>query len=224
MDIKSFFSSIDQEVLYGLISEKIKNKEILWLSKKIIFHDSARSVKPIIQSSPNLFKKLPPEKSLFKVEVGKGLPIGNLTSQFFANVYLNELDLFVKHKLKAGFYLRYVDDFLILSFDRDYLLFCQREISEFLVNKLKLKAHPKKQFIRPVSSGIDFVGYIVRAEYVLVRRRVVRNIRKRLKSAEAGSTRERHLKQKEILMIYDAFLKWANCRGLMRRLIPDLSQ
>jgi len=218
MDIKSFFSSIDQEILYGLISAKIKNKEIIWLSKKIIFHDSARSVKPIIQSSPSLFRKLPPEKSLFKVRVGKGLPIGNLTSQFFANVYLNELDLFVKHILKAKHYLRYVDDFLILSFDRNYLRFCQKEISEFLVNKLKLRAHPKKQFIRPVSSGIDFVGYIVRSEYVLARRRVVQNIRKRIEAIEAESTRERCIVQKEILIIYDAFLKWANCRGLVATL------
>jgi len=98
------------------------------------------------------------------------------------------------------------------------LRFCQREISEFLVNKLKLRAHPKKQFIRPVSSGIDFVGYIVRSEYVLARRRVVQNIRKRIEAIEAESTRERCIVQKEILIIYDAFLKWANCRGLVATL------
>ena len=117
--ISSFFTSIDQKILFGLIRKRIKNPEILWLSKTIIFHDCARDIAPKIQSQPRLFEKLPPEKSLFKVARGKGLPIGNLTSQFFANVYLNELDQFVKHNLKAKFYVRYVDDFVILGRNRE---------------------------------------------------------------------------------------------------------
>ena len=117
-DIKSFFTSINHQILYSLITKKVKNEEILWLARTIIFHDCARDIPPKIQSPATLFAKLPAEKSLFKISKGNGLPIGNLTSQFFANVYLNELDQFVKHKLKARYYLRYVDDFIILSSDK----------------------------------------------------------------------------------------------------------
>jgi hypothetical protein len=112
MDIKSFFTSIDQQILYEMFCKRIKNEEILWLAKTIIFHDCAHDIPPKIQSQPSLFEKLPKDKSLFTVAKGKGLPIGNLTSQFFANVYLDRLDQFVKHELKAKYYLRYVDDFL----------------------------------------------------------------------------------------------------------------
>ena len=153
MDIKSFFTSIDQQVLYDQLSRKVKNEEILWLAKTIIFHDCAHDISPKNQSQPSLFDKLPKDKSLFTVAKGKGLPIGNLTSQFFANVYLNELDHFVKHKLKAKYYLRYVDDFLILSDSRQFLENCRDQITEFVLEKLKLKVHPDKQFIRPISCG-----------------------------------------------------------------------
>jgi len=109
-----------------------------------------------------------------------GLPIGNLTSQFFANVYLNELDQYVKHQLKAKRYLRYVDDFIILERDETTLDYYQESINSFLWEKLTLMAHPGKQFIRPVASGIDFVGYFVKPEYVLVRRRVVGQCRRQM--------------------------------------------
>ncbi|MBU1092402.1 RNA-directed DNA polymerase [Patescibacteria group bacterium] len=173
MDIKSFFTSIDQQILYDLLCGKVKNEEILWLAKTIIFHDCAHDIPPKIQSQPSLFDKLPKDKSLFTVAKGKGLPIGNLTSQFFANVYMNELDNFAKHQLKAKYYLRYVDDFLILSSDRDYLESCRDQLTVFATDKLKLKVHPDKQFIKAVSCGVDFVGYIVRPEYVLVRKRII---------------------------------------------------
>jgi hypothetical protein len=133
--------------LYGLVSKHVKNKEILWLTQKIIFHDCARDVPPKIQSQQSLFDKLPTDKSLFKTAEGKGLPIGNLTSQFFANIYMNELDQFVKHKLRAKYYSRYVDDFLILDRDKNKLEFFKEEITKFVADKLALTVHPKKQLI-----------------------------------------------------------------------------
>jgi RNA-directed DNA polymerase len=92
MDIKSYFTTIDQSILYDMIARKIKRDEILWLTKVIVFHDCARDISPKVQGRQALFDKLPKDKSLFTVPRGKGLPIGNLTSQFFANIYLNELD------------------------------------------------------------------------------------------------------------------------------------
>jgi len=216
MDIKSFFTSIDQQVLYDLICKKVKNKEILWLTKTIIFHDCAHDIPPKIQSQASLFDKLPKDKSLFTVSRGKGLPIGNLTSQFFANVYMNELDQFAKHQLKAKYYLRYVDDFLILSSDRQYLEFCRNELTDFARDKLKLKVHPDKQFIKAVSCGIDFVGYIVRPEYVLVRKRIIADCRYKLKNLKPDSE-----KYQKTINSYRAHFMWANTKGLQQTLFPQ---
>jgi len=213
MDIKSFFTTIDQQILYDLLCRKVKNEEILWLAKTIIFHDCAHDIPPKIQSQPSLFDKLPKDKSLFTVPKGKGLPIGNLTSQFFANVYMNELDNFAKHQLKAKYYLRYVDDFLILSSDRKYLDFCRNQITDFTKEKLKLRVHPDKQFIKPISCGIDFVGYIVRPDYVLVRKRIVADCKFKLGQVELDS--EKH---QEIVNSYHAHFMWASTRGLQNSL------
>lgn len=89
----------------------------------------------------------------------KGLPIGNLSSQFFANLYLNELDQFVKHRLKCGYYLRYCDDFVMLSEKRDKLLEWKAEVERFLAERLKLRLNEKRQSLQPVSNGINFLGY-----------------------------------------------------------------
>jgi len=213
MDIKSFFTTIDQQILYDLLCKKIKNEEILWLAKVIIFHDCAHDIPPKIQSQPSLFDKLPKDKSLFTVPKGKGLPIGNLTSQFFANVYLNELDNFVKHKLKAKYYLRYVDDFLILSPDREYLESCRNQITDFTKEKLKLTVHPNKQFIKPISCGVDFVGYIVRPEYVLVRKRIVADCRFKLENHKPDSE-----EYQETVSSYRAHFQWANTLSLQKKI------
>jgi hypothetical protein len=124
---------------------------------------------PVITSTPFFF-----------APAGKGLPIGNLTSQFFANVYLNRLDQFIKHILKCRHYLRYCDDFVLLSTDRDELLRWEGEIDAFLKRELLLTLNDKRRRLAPVSNGIDFIGYIVRRDYLLVRRRVVGNLRRKL--------------------------------------------
>ena len=209
MDIKSFFTSIDQSILYELVARKVKNEELLWLTKIIIFHDCAHDIAPKIQSLPSLFDKLPTDKSLFTVARGKGLPIGNLTSQFFANVYLNELDQYVKHSLKARNYVRYVDDILILGNNKEELLLYKYKISKFVQNILALTVHPEKQFIGMVTSGIDFVGYIIRPEYVLIRKRIANDWRRAI--SETG------LSDKKRMMLhrsYCAHAVWANGRGL----------
>ncbi|HPJ96691.1 MAG TPA: reverse transcriptase/maturase family protein [Syntrophales bacterium] len=175
LDIKDFFTSIDKNVLFCLMKKKISGPDMLWLTEKILFHDPTKSF--ILRDSENIVNMVPANKSLFGKQNLKGLPIGNLTSQFFANVYLNELDQFVKHVLKARYYIRYVDDFVLLSEDEETLRVWWQEIEAFLAEKLLLRLHPKRRKLLPISNGIDFLGYIIRRDYILVRRRVVNNLK-----------------------------------------------
>ena len=200
-----------------MVEKRVKNEEILWLVNTIIFHDCARDIAPKIQSPPSLFDRLPSEKSLFKVARGKGLPIGNLTSQFFANVYLNELDQFVKHILKAKYYVRYVDDMIILGESKNQLKDYKQRINIFLQEKLKLILHPLKQKISPVSNGIDFVGYIVRADYTLIRKRVVDQWRQKLTNCPRD-------KFAAVNNSYLAHAKWANGWGLKKAMLASFEQ
>jgi hypothetical protein len=179
IDIQSFFVSLRKDVLFELIKKRVKNPEILWLTKTIIFHDS--TIDFYRKSQMSLFDLIPDHKSLFKVPSNQGLPIGNLTSQFFANVYLDELDQFIKHKLKIKYYLRYVDDVVILSENKEQLKIWRNEIDSFLEKMLKLKLHPKKQILQSVDKGINFVGFVVKPEYTLMRRRVVKNLKEKLR-------------------------------------------
>jgi len=204
MDIRSFFTSIDQSILYNLVAKKTKNEEILWLTRTIIFHDCAHDIPPKIQSQPSLFAQLPPDKSLFTAVKGKGLPIGNLTSQFFANVYLDQLDQFVKHTLRIHNYLRYVDDFIILGDSYSSLETIRQSIAKFVAAQLGLRVHPQKQIIRPISDGIDFVGFIVRPEYVLLRRRTVGEWLYKAQNLPNGPKRQQALNS------YRAQAAWAN--------------
>jgi len=152
-DIRKFFASIDQDILINILEQYIPDKDIVNLLKEVIF-----SFKP------------------------NGLPLGNLTSQLFANVYLNEFDQFIKHKLKIKRYIRYADDFVILSENKDYLKITLEPISNFLQNELKLILHPDKIFIETLSSGVDFLGWVNFFDHRIVRKitklRAFRNIEK----------------------------------------------
>lgn len=153
-DIKKFFVSVDHKILFEIISRKIKDEELLWLIEEII--------------------------ESYYGELGKGIPIGNLTSQLFANIYLNELDRFVKHTLKVKYYLRYADDFVILSKDKDGLEFYLKEIESFLGAYLSLQLHPKKTVFRKLTWGIDFVGYVALSHYQVVRTKTKRRIERKI--------------------------------------------
>ncbi len=106
----------------------------------------------------------------------KGIPLGNVSSQIFANIYLNELDQFVKHKLKIKHYLRYADDFIILESSKDKLLHYINILKSYLDNNLKLELHPKKIILRKLIRGIDFCGYIVLPHFILPRTKTKRRI------------------------------------------------
>jgi len=182
LDIHNYFMRIDKDILFGLLAPKLKDDTALWLTRTMIYHDCTEDY--VLRGNPALREAVPPHKTLFGTEANKGLPIGNLNSQFFANVYLNRLDQFVKHELKCRHYLRYCDDFILLAHDPDTLREWRGCIEEFLRDKLALALNPKQR-LAPVSNGIDFLGYIVRRDYLLVRRRVVNNLKTRLRAYEA---------------------------------------
>lgn len=152
LDIKKFFASVDQRILLNLIKKKIEDQDLLWLIDNILAS----------------FSK------------GIGIPIGNLTSQIFANIYLNELDQFIKHKLKIKFYIRYCDDFVILASSKGYLESLILKIEKFLRENLKLSLHENKIIIRKYNQGIDFLGYIVLPHYILPRTKTKRRLLKKL--------------------------------------------
>jgi len=161
-DIKKFFASIDQDILINILEQRISDKDIVNLLKEII-----SSFKP------------------------NGLPLGNLTSQLFANIYLNEFDQFVKHKLKIKYYIRYADDFVIFSEDKKYLENLIQIIRYFLQTDLKLTLHPDKVFIKALSSGMDFLGWINFADHRVLRgktrKRMFRRITKNLSIETSNS-------------------------------------
>ena len=178
LDIQGFFMSLKKDILFNLISKQIINPEFLWLVKIIIFNDPIENF--ILKGDKSLFDKIPLHKSLFHVPKNQGLPIGNLTSQFFANIYLNELDQFAKHHLKAKYYIRYVDDFLILSCDKNQLKEWRNQIIYFLEQRLRLNLNLQKQIIQTNDKGINWLGYIIKPDHILIRRRTVKNLKRKL--------------------------------------------
>lgn len=159
-DIKSFFMSIDHKILYEILEKNLKKgkekgifkksnqelEDILWLARVIIFHRSNVNYKT--KGDLKLLKKIPPHKSLLHQNSPKGLPIGNYSSQFFANLYLNELDQFVKRDLRCKYYIRYVDDFIILEKNSDKLKMLRNEVDKFLKQKLFLNLNNNKTKIQ----------------------------------------------------------------------------
>ncbi|GAB4205482.1 MAG: hypothetical protein Fur0023_14310 [Bacteroidia bacterium] len=186
-DIQSFFNRIYHDTLVKIVHRWIehyttydeKEKDILkYIAEKIIRHNPTQKV--VFTGNSALRQKVPPHKSYFNNPPGVGLPLGNLTSQFFANLYLNELDRFVKFHLKAKYYLRYVDDFVILGKSAEELYAYKKQIEHFLSDYLHLTLHPQKQQINLTRSGIDFCGYVVWARSIIVRKRVIKTFRKKL--------------------------------------------
>jgi len=186
LDIRNFFMSIDKSVLFSLIETKVSNytswneefkQDLLWITKKVIFHDP--TINFVQKSSKKVSELVPQHKSLINVEKGKGLPIGNHTSQFFANVYLNELDQFAKKELNCKHYVRYVDDFILLSKSKEELLNWFWKIKEFLETHLLLNLKNEVKLL-PITNGIDFLGYITKPWSIFIRKRVIANFKKRL--------------------------------------------
>lgn len=160
VDIANFFVSISHDILWSILEQHLGNESLTAsLVKQIVFHDP--TVNPVVKSGTD-FSIVPRHKSLWHCPKGYGLPIGNLTSQVFANVYLDGLDKYIKHVLKARRYVRYVDDAIIISRDHEKLHEFVFAIDEWLKNNRGLHLHPDKIRIAPVACGFDFVGRMIR--------------------------------------------------------------
>ena len=160
-DIRKFFDGIDHEVLFSLLRRKVDDMDLLELLSKII--------------------------SSFEKTAGKGLPLGNVTSQLFANVYLNELDQFMKRELGTHYYIRYCDDFVIVSGNRFELEHLIPLIGKFLEMRLRLSLHPKKVSIRQLAQGLDFLGYVTFPGFRVLRTHTKRRMFTRCASVFATS-------------------------------------
>ncbi len=186
LDIKSFFVSIKHSVLHSIFRDFIFKlerdeewkQEMLWLGSVIIFHRPQENCE--IRGNKTLLGLIPSHKSLLHVSIGYGLPIGNYSSQFFANMYLNELDYFIKQKLKMKYYVRYVDDLIILGKDKSKLESLIGVVDVFLRKNLEARLNLNKTKLKNAKSGIDFLGYFIKPDYTLVRRRVVRNCKEKI--------------------------------------------
>lgn len=187
LDVRAFFPSINRQRLLALWQKSVprlpfdgQTRARLDQVASAILLQSPLDPPPIASGRRDLLAQVPPHKSLYHAPPGTGLPIGSLTSQFFANVYLNELDQFVKHSLKVRAYLRYVDDFVLLG-DNTATLNRQRlAIEAFLRERLGLALHPNKTVLQRCNQGIDFLGSIVYPDHRQIRQRSVRALRRRL--------------------------------------------
>ena len=168
-DIKKFFASIDHKILMAILAERIMDKDILRLLENIV----------------SSFKTVP--------ERIVGLPLGNLTSQLFVNIYMDKFDQFVKHTLKAKYYIRYADDFVFFSADKLWLENVLRIIDNFLQTNLHLTLHPDKIFLRTVASGVDFLGWVNFYNYRVLRKTTKRRMFARIKNSPTNATLQSYL-------------------------------
>jgi len=196
-DIRHYFQEVDHNILLNIISKRIKDRELIWLISQILNNNVSGN------------------------EKGKGMPLGNLTSQFFANVYLNELDYFVKYQLKAKYYLRYVDDFVILHNSKQQLYFWKEQISRFLTEELNLELHPEKSKVISLSRGIDFVGFRNFYYFRLLRKRNIHKILAKIRQYKEGK-----LSHNSLLESYNgwqAYAKWADTYKLRNKLTEEIN-
>ena len=191
-DIKKFFDSIDHDILLTFVKKKVEDTKAIKLIENII-----RS---------------------FQKRNDKGIPLGNVTSQLFSNIYLNELDQFIKHNLKVKYYLRYADDFVILSGKRKYLQGLLPQINKFLDVNLKLQLHDQKVSIRRWSKGTDFLGYVIFPYHTILRtktkKRILKKIKERRRELSKGVIDEKTFEQ--TLQSYLGVLKHCRSRQIRK--------
>jgi len=180
MDIQSFFMSIEKKRLFAMlkkfIQEKYREKDrnlVVELVRKIVMNCPEQNC--VVKGDKKNWDMLPPSKSLFFVGVDKGQPIGNLTSQVFANFYLDGFDKFVTKECGVRYYGRYVDDFVIVHDDKEFLLGLRAKMADFLWKNLGLKLHPRKVYLQHYSKGVKFVGAVVKPYRILVGKRTKGN-------------------------------------------------
>lgn len=211
LDISKYFYRVDHAVLLDMLGRRIKDERLMRLIENVIRCDGEKFGLPRFMGPDDV------EMEEWLGDVG--MPIGNLTSQLFANIYLNELDQFCKHQLHAHFYVRYMDDIVLLSNSKEELHRWKEAIECFLAEELHLDLN-RKTAIRPVSCNIEFVGYIVSADNLRLRKQTVR----RMKSAFHGICRRYfagELTKEEFnrrVASYNGMMKHTDSTGLRERM------
>lgn len=194
-DIKSYFFSIDHDILYNIIAQKIKDPKVLWLTKVIL--DSTEN---------------------------PGIPVGSYTSQWFANVYLHQLDMFVKHQLRVKMYARYMDDFVMVLPDKATANHVLEQIRSFLTRELRLELNHKSQ-VFPAKNGVNFCGYKIWPTHMKIRteskRRIKRKLRKFQKKYKAGDMDVDDIKR--VLMSWMGYAKHADSYWLIHKILNQFT-
>ena len=184
-DIRKFFASVDHIILIDILHCRIADKRLIDLLENII--------------------------ASFAASFGKGIPLGNLTSQLFANIYMSEFDQFIKHDLRTKYYIRYADDFVLLSHDRNELIHCLPKVAAFLFGQLNLNLHPDKVSTRTLASGVDYLGWIHFSYHHVLRTKVKKRM---LNSVRRNPTNE-------ALQSYLGLIQHGDAYTLSNRLLND---
>ncbi|MGE8452497.1 MAG: RNA-directed DNA polymerase [Pseudomonadales bacterium] len=187
LDLANFFVSINKQVLRRQLAARISEPWWLALAEQILMHDPREDYE--VRSPAHLFNRVPQHKRLTAQPAHLGLPIGNLSSQFFANVYLDALDQFAKHQLKAKHYVRYVDDFVFLHESPQQLNQWLAQVEAFLPG-LGARLNPTKTILQPVDRGVDFVGHVIKPWRRTTRKRSLAQALKRTAAVPAENLRE----------------------------------
>lgn len=188
-DIRKFFASIDHEILLKILDKHIADKQAVNLLREIIM-------------------------SFSSVRSGLGLPLGNLTSQLLVNIYMNEFDQFVKHVLRIKYYIRYADDFLFMSPDRNFLVSLIPKVDSFLKNELKLTLHPNKLELKTLSSGVEFLGWVNFPKHRILKTKTKKRMIKRLMFNPSSGT----------VASYVGLMKHGNTYNLKNKIFSEKQQ
>lgn len=184
-DLANFFVAIDKDILFRLIQRRVSEKWWINLAATILYHDPRLNFEQ--RGDTRKSSLVPHHKMLTNQSSNHGLPIGNLSSQFFANIYLDELDQFIKHRIGAKHYIRYVDDFILLHESRDWLNHSLQQINDFLPEKLGAWLNPKKTILQPIERGIDFVGQVIKPWSRSTRKRTVNESIRRIHNTQSNA-------------------------------------
>jgi len=206
LDIKGFFMHINKTILYtkieALFTEKYNgaDKELyLNLCKTILFNEPVTNA--VIKGNLSNWDNLPKDKSLFSAKNGYGLPIGNLTSQVFANLYMSSLDHFIKHTLGIRYYGRYVDDFVLVHTNKAYLKSLIPIIAKFLKSELHLKLHPKKIYLQHYSKGVSYIGAFIKPNRIYVSKRTKGNFYQAIQKQNKILVNKKPTKEEQLFFI-----------------------
>ena len=228
LDVANFFNSIHRPTLWKMLRKRLaahNAPDCIQHATHAMLRRSPLHAGVQYRATPAELAQVPPHKRLANAPAGRGLPIGNLSSQFFANVYLDALDQFAKHDLKAKRYLRYVDDFVLFHYDRTQLQAWQQRIESFLAQRLGLRLKAEQKLCR-LTDGLDFLGYIIHPTHMLARTRVVGHLRQALAQWEGQHVHGNQLRGtpedfrtlRTRLASFAGHLRHASSHRLMRRI------